>query len=224
MITSRLTPFLVFTAITLISASQSWSADLSVVEKWLATNADTRSLRVEFVQSRSLKAIKNPLTQHGTLWLDYGTNQFRWQLGDPPKTIVVSRGDKIAVMRTPLKRVEYRDPGQSSGSSSGFAGMTKGFPKNLTDFQKRYRILDITRQGNSYEILTQPLGPDGQGVSRFGFVIDQERFLLKGLVIALKDGSSITTTFQRINRNLKIDPKTFRPDLSGYRETKFKAG
>ncbi|MDF1751626.1 MAG: outer membrane lipoprotein carrier protein LolA [Verrucomicrobiales bacterium] len=211
----------IFTSAGAVSA---FSNDLGVVERWLQTNAETQSLKVDFVQSRSLKALKNPLVQPGTLWLDYATNQFRWQLGDPAKTIVVSQGEKIAVMRTPLKRIEYRDPDESSGSSSGFSSLTKGFPKTLPEFQKRYRILDIATKGNSFEIVTQPLGPESEGVHRFGFVIDQQRFLLKGLVIELVDGSNITTTFQRVDRNAKIEPAVFHPDTSGYRETKFKAG
>ncbi|MDF1812854.1 MAG: outer membrane lipoprotein carrier protein LolA [Verrucomicrobiales bacterium] len=205
--------------------TSSFGADHSIVERWLQTNAGTTSLKVDFIQSRALKAIKSPLVQSGTLWLDYATNQFRWQLGEPAKTIVVSKGEKIAVIRTPLKRVEFRDPNEASaGSSSGFSGLTKGFPKTMQEFLERYRILDIVKKGNAYEIVTQPLGADGEGVSRFGFIIDQQRFLLKGLVIALKDGSSITTTFQRVDRNSPINPIVFNPDLSDYRETKFRQG
>lgn len=206
------------------TVSSATGADLSVVERWLQTNQGTKSLKVDFVQSRSLKALKSPIDQTGTLWLDYQTNQFRWQLGDPAKTIVVSQGKKIVVMRTPLKRVEYRDAGQSSGSSSGLSGLTKGFPRTMTEFQQRYRVLKIVEKGNAWEIATRPLGPDGEGVSQFNFIIDRERYLLKGLIIDLKDGSSITTTFRRINRNPKIAAEIFRPDLTGYRETKFKQG
>jgi len=198
--------------------------DLQIVGKWLQSNANTKSLKVEFTQSRSLKAIKSPLSQSGILWLDYGTGRFRWQLGDPPKTIVVSLGDKIAVMRTPLKRVEYREPGQASANNSGFSGLTGGFPKTMDEFQKKYRTLETVAVDNAYEIVTQPLGPESEGVSQFTFVVDKERFLLKGLVIELKDGSTITTSFQRVERNIEIAPDLFAPDLSGYTETKFTQG
>lgn len=198
--------------------------DLQIVEKWLQTNANTKSLKVEFTQTRSLKAIKSPLSQSGILWLDYATNRFRWQLGDPPKTIVVSLGEKIAVMRTPLKRVEYREPGQGTSNSSGFSGLTGGFPKTMAEFQKKYRILDTMVKGNAYDIVTQPLGSESEGVSQFTFVVDKERFLLRGLVIELKDGSSITSSFQRVDRNIEIANDLFAPDLSGYTETKFSQG
>ena len=208
----------------LIITSTAYSADLRIVEHWLHTNADTRTLKVDFVQTRALKTLKKPLIQTGALWLDYGSDQFRWQLGSPVRTIVVSQSNQIAVMRTPLKRVEYRENTESSGSAPGLSGLTRGFPKTMAEFQQRYRILDIVARGTSYEIVTQPLGSEGEGISRFGFVIDQQRFLLKGLVISLKDGSMVTTTFQRVERNLPIGQEVFRPDLSGYQETKFRQG
>ncbi len=197
--------------------------DLGIVERWLSTNADTRSLRIDFVQSRSLRAIKNPLAQPGTLWLDYESQNFRWQIGDPARTIVVSRGDQIAIMRTLLKKVEYRDTGSgSSTNAGGLSSLANGFPRNLEEFQRRYQILDIAAKGNSFEIITRPLGPEGEGVHQFGFVIDRDRFLLKGLVIDLTDGSTITTTFKRIAHNAPIDDDLFTPDLSDYRETRFR--
>lgn len=208
----------------LIITSSAYSADLRIVEHWLRTNSDTRTLKVDFVQSRDLKTIKKPLVQSGALWLDYSSDQFRWQLGNPVRTIVVSQGERVAVMRTPLKRIEYREGGGSSGNAPGLSGLSRGFPKTLAQFQERYRILDIVTRETSYEIVTQPLGSDGEGISRFGFVIDRNRFLLKGLVIQLKDGSMITTSFQRVERNQPIGQDVFRPDVSGYQETTFKQG
>lgn len=199
-------------------------ADMSVIERWLNSNANTKSLKVEFTQSRALKTVKNPLVQEGTLWMNYPTNQFRWQLGAPAKTIVVSQQDnQIAVMRTPLKRVEFREAGRSS-SAPGLSSLTRGFPKTMAEFQKRYRVISIAQKGNSYEVVTQPIGPDSEGVSRFRFVIDQQRYLLKGLVIELKDGSMVTTTFQRVDRNQPIQAQVFRPDMTGYKQTKFRQG
>lgn len=219
MITKALIPLLLIT----FNLSVLHANDLSVVQRWLDTNASTQSLKVDFVQSRTLKALKNPLVQEGTMWLNYPTNQFRWQLGTPAKTIVVSKGaNKIAVMRTPLKRVEFRESGQSSGAP-GLSSLTRGFPKTLTEFQTRYRILSISQKGNSYEILTQPKS-GSDGVSRYRFIIDQSRFLLKGMIIELKDGSVVTTTFKRVDRNPTIQAAIFAPDMSGYKQTKFRQG
>lgn len=198
--------------------------DLSVVENWLKSNADVRSLKVDFTQNRALKTLKSPLSQEGTLWLDYQNRLFRWQLGSPAKTIVVSQGNQIVIIRTPLKRVEFRETGGDgpSSGSPGLSSLAKGFPRSVEEFQERYQILSITPVGNAFEIATLPLGPDGEGVSRFCFVVDQQRFLLKGLVIDLKDGSSVTTTFQKVELNPVIDPSLFAPDLTGYQQTRFR--
>lgn len=218
-------PLLILSVCLLTLLPQKTNANnIWVVERWLQTNADTNSLKVDFVQSKALKTVRNPMVQSGVMWIDYPSNQFRWQLGDPAKTIVVSKGkNHLAVLRTPLKRVEYREVGKSSGAP-GLSSLTRGFPKTMAEFNHRYKVLNIAKVGNSWEVVTQPLGRDGEGVSRFRFVIDQQRFLLKGLVIDLKDGSTVTTTFQRVNRNAAINAAVFKPDMTGYTKTKFRQG
>ncbi|MEM7601594.1 MAG: hypothetical protein AAF357_09285, partial [Verrucomicrobiota bacterium] len=75
---------LVFSALPLVSSA----ADMSVVQRWMSTNSGVRTIRIDFTQTRKMKSIKVPIRQSGSLWLNYGTSQFRWQVGNPPQTIV----------------------------------------------------------------------------------------------------------------------------------------
>ena len=71
------------------------------VVRWLETNEGLTTLKVEFTQTRRLVSLKNPIRQKGVLWLDHPSNRFRWQTGNPPKTIVVREGKELLIIRPP---------------------------------------------------------------------------------------------------------------------------
>lgn len=199
--------------------AQSNSPDMRVVERWLATNTGVETLRVDFTQTRTMKSIRVPVRQEGTLWLDYQNRQFRWQLGDPPQTIVVSLGQKVLIIRTPMKRYEVRQSG--SGGTPGMAAMAKGFPRTLREFQQRYRVLETTPEANTRRIVTRPLGEAGRGVETFTFVVDASHHRLLGIEINLEDGSSLDTVFRQVEPNPALPKGLFQPSVEGYTETKF---
>lgn len=220
-------PFLRFLPGALLLASvffspafaQSNSPDMGVVERWLATNTGVSTLRIDFTQTRTMKSVKVPVRQEGTLWLDYQNRQFRWQLGDPPQTIVVSLGQKVLIIRNPMKRYEVRETG--TGGTPGMAAMANGFPRTLQEFQQRYRVLETKPEANTRRIVTRPLGEAGRGVETFTFVVDASHHRLLGIEIDLEDGSSLDTVFRQVEPNLVLPKGLFQPPVDGYTETKF---
>lgn len=198
---------------------QGGSRDFTVVERWLASNSGIGSLRVDFTQTRQLKAVKIPVSQDGTLWLDYTHHRFRWQIGEPVQTIVVSLGANILIIREPAKRFEVRRAG--SGGAPGMAALANGFPRNVEDFQRRYRLLEVRPEGNTQRIVAQPLGESGRGVDRMTFVVEGTHYRLLGIEIDLEDGSSMKTVFRKVETNPVLPPGLFQPPVDGYTETKF---
>lgn len=199
--------------------SQSSASDISVVERWLATNSGVSSLKIDFTQTRRMRSVKVPLRQDGTLWLDYANHRFRWQSGDPAQTIVVSLGSKILIIRTPMKNYEVRPAG--SGGAPGMAALANGFPRSLPEFQKKYNVLEIRPEANTRRIVARPLGESGRGVQTFTFVVDASHYRLLGIEIDLEDGSSVDTVFRHVETNAAVSRSLFQPDLTGYTETKF---
>ena len=200
--------------------AQTAAPDRQIVERWLASNTDVRSLKIDFTQTRTMRSLKVPIRQSGTLWLDYRSDQFRWQTGDPAHTIVVSLGKKILIVRTPMKKFEVRAAGSGDGAP-GMAALANGFPRSMREFDAKYRILEIRKQNNTQRIVARPLGSGGRGVSSFTFVIDASQFRLLGIEIDLEDGSSVNTVFTRVETNVAIPANLFKPPLDGYTETKF---
>jgi outer membrane lipoprotein-sorting protein len=197
------------------SHSQSSAPDISVVERWLATNSGVGALKIDFVQTRRMRSV----SQEGTLWLDYSNHRFRWQSGDPAQTIVVSLGKNILIIRTPMKKYEVRPAG--SGGAPGMAALANGFPRSLPEFQQKYRVLEIRPESNTQRIVARPLGEGGRGVQTFTFVVDATHFRLLGIEIDLEDGSSVHTIFSRVETNVAMAADLFQPPLDGYTETKF---
>lgn len=196
------------------------SADMSVVERWMSTNGGVRSIRIDFTQTRTMRSIKVPIRQDGTLWLHYGSGQFRWQVGDPPQTIVTKHNGSLYIIRTPMKKFERRSA-NSGDVPHGLMAMATGFPRSTSEFQQRYSVRSIDVDGNVYRIVTQPRGEAGRGVKDFTFVIGRDDYRLRGMEISLDDGSFVHTAFNRVIPNVGIPGGLFTPDITGYRETKF---
>src|SRR3954453_5232517 len=70
-------------------------------------NAQTnlQTWEADFVQTRCLKALTQPLTATGHVWFA-APNRFRWELGQPPQTIAVRQTEQLLVIYPRLKRVE----------------------------------------------------------------------------------------------------------------------
>lgn len=213
----------VLLGLTLLTSTATTTAqtapDMGIVERWLGSNSGVNSLKIDFNQTRTMRSLKVPMRQQGTLWLDYAKDRFRWQTGNPAQTIVVSLGRNILIVRTPKKRYEVRPAG--SGGAPGMAALANGFPRTLADFQRSYRILETRPQANTHRIVTRPLGASGKGVSRFTFVVDASQYRLLGIEIDLEDGSSVNTIFSRVQTNVATPLTLFEPDLTGYTEAKF---
>lgn len=210
----------VFPSFFMLSLSaQSGSPNMNVVRSWLATNSGVSALKIDFMQTRTMRSLKVPVRQQGQLWLDYRNDRFRWQTGEPAQTIVVSLGSKILILRTPMKKYEVRPAG--SGGAPGMAALANGFPRSLPEFERKYRVMEIRQQANTQRIKARPLGESGRGVASFTFVVDASTYRLLGIEIDLEDGSAVHTVFNRVQTNPSMPAGLFKPDLGGYTETKF---
>ncbi|MFT5468438.1 MAG: outer membrane lipoprotein-sorting protein [Verrucomicrobiales bacterium] len=212
--------------ISLAFAASATAADedgSAIVERWLDAGSPVSALRVEFTQTRKLKTIKLPIVKKGTLWIDYAKDRFRWQTGDPPQTIVVRVADELTVIRTPGKKFERRDLGDNAGDAQPHAlmALAGGFPRSVEAFNRDYRLIEANREGETFRLITQPLGARGKGVEHFIFLIDAEQHRLRGFEIQLEDGSSISTSFDAVETEPSLTDELFVPDLTNYRETQF---
>ncbi|NNC88892.1 MAG: outer membrane lipoprotein carrier protein LolA [Akkermansiaceae bacterium] len=197
-------------------AAQSGSG---VVERWLETNAGAGKLRVEFSQTRKINTLKVPIREKGVLWIDHQADRLRWQAGDPPKTIVIRHGGEILIVRPDQKKFERRAAG--GAATPGVAALAGGFPRNMEEFERKYRLHDVKVRKDSCRIMAQPRGQAGRAVRSFTFVVGREDHRLRAVEIVFRDGSTQSIAFTKVEPGANIPPGIFNVDLSGYEAAQF---
>src|SRR5690242_4121856 len=56
----------------------------TILSTWLNAQTNIQSWSADFVQTRTLKSLTQPLTATGHIWFA-APNRFRWELGNPPQ-------------------------------------------------------------------------------------------------------------------------------------------
>src|SRR5256885_1894131 len=101
---------------------------------WLAAQTNIQTWSADFVQTRTFKSLKQPLTPTGHVWFA-APNRFHWELGSPAQTIAVRAPAEMLVIYPRLKYVE-RYP--LSGSQTGpwrdaLSLLEAGFPRSQAE-------------------------------------------------------------------------------------------
>src|SRR5690349_18299515 len=79
----------------LLVVQKSFSAETnSLLTSWLAAQTNIQTWSADFVQTRTFKALAQPLTATGHVWFAE-PNRFRWELGRPPQTIAVRAAQEM---------------------------------------------------------------------------------------------------------------------------------
>jgi len=194
--------------------------DLSPVKAWLLAQKDVRSVSADFTQTRALRTLRSPLTSKGRLWLK-SPNWFRWELGDPPKTIIIGTPGGLTVIQPGKKRAERKPLATADGApgDSEALGMIR-FPGggSFEDFQRRVQVLGIEVSGSKCHL--EMLPRDAQSARRLSAIkmdFDTVTGHWLSFEIVTREGSSIRNEFSNVEINPKIDNALFDYDLTGFR-------
>src|SRR3954467_6668986 len=127
----------------LLLCTRALAADQAVVTRWLNAQTNIQSWTADVTQIRRLKTLTQPLTATGHVWFA-APNQFRWEIGKPAQTIALRTADEMLVIYPRLKRAErYSFSGQQTGPwKDTLALLEAGFPRNETDLNKQFRIVN----------------------------------------------------------------------------------
>lgn len=191
-------------------ASAGASTNLS---EWLSAQAKIKTWSADFTQTRTLKALVEPLKAKGRVWFA-APDRFRWELAD--QTIAVKSTNEMLLIYPKLKRVE-RYP-LSNGASGSWRDMLSlleaGFPRSEEELQAQFRILKITASGDDCEILLQPKSAQARRFIReLLMAFDQKALSLRGTELRFADGSALRNDFTNEQINAPLDEKLFQPQL-----------
>ncbi len=198
-----------------VSALTAASAAPSAIDAWLARQAEVRSWKAEFVQTRILPTLSEPLTARGRLWFA-APDQFRWELGQPPQTVAIRQPTQMFVIYPALKRAErYALTGRQNQSwHSALALLEAGFPRDRATLEAQFRILD-TQQANGF--LTVFLQPKSAGarrmIPRIQVVLTADDYSLRSTQLEFPDGSKMRNDFINAEVNPATSSDLFKPDF-----------
>jgi outer membrane lipoprotein-sorting protein len=197
-------------------AAEAQSPDLSPIKRWIGRQDEFHSVEADFTQTRALRALRSPLAIHGHLWF-ISPDSLRWELGDPPKTIVLRKGATYFMIQ-PAKKKAERSAAAGVGKKAGaFAMMSFPLAKDFNDFNRQFEVQTVNTAGDRCHF---EIAPRDVQERKFLQVIRIDFDTVSGRLIAFemafRDGSSMRNEFWNVKMNQKIDRHVFDFDFTGY--------
>jgi outer membrane lipoprotein-sorting protein len=197
----------------LLAASNLRATDTNaVLESWFAAQAGVHSLSADFVQTRTLKTLVQPLTATGLLWFA-PPNQFRWELGRPAQTIALRHGDDMFVIYPRLKRAEHYPMGAAAPRQwrDAMSLLDAGFPRTREQFDAQFQVRSLAETNGRWLLALQPRRADARAVMpELTVILATNDFSLAGTELVFVDGSRMRNDFTNIVANAPVDEKIFQ--------------
>ena len=190
--------------------------DTAPLEAWLAKQGSVTSLQADFIQERTLPALRKPVTTPGTFSMQR-PGKMRWELGKPAKTLAVSDGTTMTLIDVDKKRARKIDA--SSARAKPFTLLSDGaLNGDLEGFKKTFDLIEPRVTNGIYQLTTRPRDRNMRDKVEWVFLdIDPKTQLLRAMEIRLDDKSRIRTIFSNSKINPKLPADRFTADLTGYK-------
>lgn len=194
----------------------------AILQGWFAAQDRLQTWTADFTQTRSLKTLTKPLVAQGRL--SFGMpNRFRWELGQPARTVALRDGQDMIVVYPLLKRAERYPMGERAPAEwrDMLSLLDAGFPRNRAAFDRQFRLLSLLESQGAWHLTLQPTSSTARKFIReIRLGLSTNDFMLTLNELVFVDGSSMRTEFSngRLNPPLQEDVFRWIPDPS-YRVT-----
>jgi outer membrane lipoprotein-sorting protein len=187
----------------------------ALLSSWLKAQTNMETWSADFVQTRAFKSMSRPLTATGHVWFA-APNRFRWELGNPPRTIAVREPDQLVVLYPRLKRAERYplNTPQAGPWKDTMALLDAGFPRSREELESRFSILSRTTTNHFHEITLQPRAASArQLMPQIKIAFDADDFSLHSTELRFADNSTMLNVFTNAALNPKLDESLFSPKI-----------
>ena len=190
-------------------------ADDALLTGWLNAQTNFQTWEADFVQTRNLKSLTQPVTASGHVWFS-APNSFRWEITNPLPTIAVRQGAQMLVLYPKLKRGERYalDSDKAREWKDTLALLDAGFPRSREQVESRFRIVSQSTSNGVHEIALQPKAEAARRIMpeiKIGF--DAANFALRSTALKFADGSTMENVFTNAMLNPKIEASEFNPPI-----------
>ena len=202
-----------FFALGIFSALQNVRADEtnSVLDAWFAAQKNLHTWSADFTQTRALKTLTQPLVAKGHI--DFAMpNDFRWELGQPARTIALRHGEEMFIIYPRLKRAERYPLGADTPTEwrDTMSLLQAGFPRDRNEFEAQFQILSLAETNGAWQMSLQPKSIFAKRMMpelRIGLATND--FSLTSTELVFVDGSRMRNDFTNSMMNQPLDEKLF---------------
>jgi len=183
----------------------------SVLDAWFAAQKNLHTWSADFVQTRALKSLTQPLIAQGHIAFAM-PNDFRWELGRPAQTIALRHGDEMFVIYPRLKRAEQYPLGAGTPTEwrDTMSLLQAGFPRDRKEFDAQFKILSLTETNGTWDMALEPKSAFARRMMpelRVGLATND--FSLVSTELVFVDGSRMRNDFTNAVLNPVLDETLF---------------
>jgi outer membrane lipoprotein-sorting protein len=209
--------FLLLVLLSSVGAGPGIDSSREFLNTWMDQQAKINTWSADVVQTRNLKSLVRPLKSRGQVWF-LQPNRFRWQLGDPPRTIAVRKNDELLIIYPRLKQIERFAGGEDVDPAwkQVLALLEVGFPSDSETFFSRYELVRTTRLKKSWKFELRPAAEAARKLlDRVTVEISTRDFTLLATELIFPDGSTMKNEFIRHRLNPDLDERLFDFEIEG---------
>jgi outer membrane lipoprotein-sorting protein len=202
-----------FLVLGIFSALQNARADEtnSVMDAWFAAQKNLHTWSADFVQTRTLKTLTRPLVAWGHVAFAM-PDDFRWELGQPARTIALRQGDEMFVIYPRLKRAERYPLGAATPTEwrDTMSLLQAGFPRDRKEFDAQFQIVSLTETNGTWQMALQPNSLFARRMMpELCIGLATNDFSLTSTELVFVDGSRLRNDFTNAVLNPSLDEKLF---------------
>jgi outer membrane lipoprotein-sorting protein len=191
------------------------AAPNQTLHQWLNHQTNLNSWTANVRQTRTLKSLAQPIVTSGRVWFQT-PNLFRWELGDPPKTIAIREPNRLTLLYPALKRAEVYplDSNTQGPWRDSLALLEAGFPRNLDDLQSRFTVVSVLTNPPHLEIALQPrTAAARRWMPLIRVSLHPHDLSLHATDLAFADGSRLRNEFSNATNNPTIPSELLLPNV-----------
>lgn len=200
----------------ILCSFQLFAADsAALISRWLNTQTNLQTWSADFVQTRTMKSLTQPVTTTGHVWFAE-PNRFRWELGHPPQTIAIRAKDEMLVISPRLKHVERYSLAENQAGPwrDAMALIEAGFPRSQTDLESRFRIAAQNITNDVCEVSLQPKSASARRLMpQIKIAFGTNDFALRATELQFADGSTMRNDFTNAVLNPQLEESLFAPKI-----------
>jgi outer membrane lipoprotein-sorting protein len=186
------------------SAAADWDATVS---GWLAHQTNVQTWASDFTQTRTLKALAQPLVSTGRVWFAAPRN-FRWELG-LDQTVAIRSNETMLVMYPRLQRAEIYQFGKTGRNEwkDALALLESGFPRSRAELEQQFSILATAPMNDLVRLELEPKAAGARKMMPRINILLSSNLTLAGTELVFMDGSRMRNDFHNMRTNADVSGK-----------------